>query len=101
VTLAQQSAHPFSLSYALGHAAIFHQFRREGHAAQERTEATISLATTQGFPYWKAVASMIRGWALAHQGQAQKGSRAAPPGYSRLACHRSRRNAVVLSCTPR
>ena len=30
VTLAQQSAHPFSLGFALSAAALFHQFRREG-----------------------------------------------------------------------
>src|SRR5262249_6235157 len=32
VTLAQQSAHPYSLSFILSFAAIFHQFRREGCA---------------------------------------------------------------------
>src|SRR5262249_50316193 len=73
VILAQQSAHPFSLSYVLGHAAIFHQFRWEGCAAQERAEAAISLAKEQGFPYWRAIGSMLRGWALAHQGQAREG----------------------------
>ena len=54
VTLAQQSAHPFSLSFALSMAAMFHQFRREVRAAQERAEAAISLATEQGFPFWMA-----------------------------------------------
>ena len=54
VTLAQQSAHPFSLGFALSVAAMFHQFRREGRAAQERTEAAIRLATEQGFPLWVA-----------------------------------------------
>ena len=52
---------------------MFHQLRREVQAAQERAEATISLATEQGFPHWKAVGSMLRGWALAHQGQAREG----------------------------
>ena len=55
VTLAQQVAHPFSLSFALSFAAMFHQFRREWRAAQERAEATIVLATEQGFPHWKAM----------------------------------------------
>ena len=52
---------------------MFHQFRREVRAAQERAEAAISLATEQGFPYWMAFGSILRGWALAHQGQAQEG----------------------------
>jgi predicted ATPase len=73
VTLAQQSAHPISLSYALGHAATVHQFRREMPAAQEYAESAISLATKQGFPYWRAFSSILRGWALAQQGQAKEG----------------------------
>ena len=73
VTLAQQSKHPISLAYALIYAAIYHQLRREVHAAQERVETAISLATEQGFPYWVALGSLMRGWALAHQGQAQEG----------------------------
>ena len=73
VTLAQQSAHPFSLGFALTGAAVFHQFRREGRAVQEHAEAAISLATEQGFPLWRAFGSMLQGWALAHQGQTQEG----------------------------
>jgi class 3 adenylate cyclase/predicted ATPase len=73
VTLGQQIAHPFSLSFALSCAAQFHQHRREGRATQERAEATILLATEQGFPFWMAIGSSLRGWALAHQGQAQEG----------------------------
>jgi TOMM system kinase/cyclase fusion protein len=73
VTLAQQSAHPFSLSAALCTAACFHHFRREVRAAQERAEAAIVLATEQGFPYWRAFSALLRGWALAQQGQAKEG----------------------------
>jgi predicted ATPase len=73
VTLAQQSANPFSLSFALSWAAVFHQLRREGRAAQERAEAAISLAMEQGFPIFVAYSSILRDWALAHQGQAREG----------------------------
>src|SRR5262249_33035409 len=73
VTLAQQVAHPFSLCLALLLAAMFHAFRREVRAVQERAEAAISLAMEQGFPYWMAVGALMRGWALAQQGQAQEG----------------------------
>src|SRR4030095_16176541 len=41
VTLAAQSAHPFSLGRALSFAALFHQLRREGQTAQEYAEASI------------------------------------------------------------
>jgi predicted ATPase len=73
VTLAQQSAHPFSLSFVLSFAAVFHQFRREGRATQERAEAAMRLAMEQGFPLWVAYSAIPRAWALAHQGQAQEG----------------------------
>jgi predicted ATPase len=73
VTLARQIAHPFSLGFAWGMTAMFHQFRREVRAAHECAEAAISLTTEQGFPYWMTVGAMLRGWSLAYQGQAQEG----------------------------
>jgi predicted ATPase len=73
VTLARQNAHPFSLANAMGWAAMVHQYRREVQAAQEHAEAAISLATQHGFPFFRAVGSMLSGWALAHQGQVKEG----------------------------
>jgi predicted ATPase len=73
LTLAQHVAHPHSLGYALTAAALFHQLRREVRAAQECAEASIRLAMEQGFPQWMAISSILRGWALAHQRQAQEG----------------------------
>jgi predicted ATPase len=73
VILAQQIDHPFSLCVALINAALSHQYRQEGQAAQERADAAITLATAQGFPLWRAVGSLMRGWALAHQGQVKEG----------------------------
>ena len=54
-------------------AAMLHQFRREGQAAQEQAEAVIALSTEQGFPYWLAWGTILRGWALAEQGQEEEG----------------------------
>jgi len=73
VILAQQIAHPFTLGFTLCWAAQYHQFRREVRFTQERAEATIILAEEQGFPFWRAFGSILRGWALVHQGQAQEG----------------------------
>jgi class 3 adenylate cyclase/predicted ATPase len=73
VTLAQQRAHPFSLAFAVSLTAQFHQFRREERLTQERAEVALSLAKEQGFPYWMAVSALLRGWALAHQGQVKEG----------------------------
>src|SRR5262249_4505806 len=59
--------------FALSRAVVFHQWRLEMQAAQERAEATIVIATEQGFPQFRAFSALLRGWALAHQGQAQDG----------------------------
>jgi len=73
LTLAQKLTHPFSLAAALGMAVIVHQCRREGQAVQQRAEALITLASEQGFALWVAWGSMLRGWALAAQGQGEEG----------------------------
>src|SRR5262245_53249356 len=73
LTWAQQSARPFYLGFALSFAAVFHQLRREVRAAQECAEAAISLSKEQGFPQLRAFGSILRGWALAHQGEAKEG----------------------------
>jgi predicted ATPase len=66
-------AHPYSLSLAMGWTVFFHQFRREWRRAQERAEATMRLAKEQGFPFWMAISSLLRGWTLTQQGHAQEG----------------------------
>src|SRR5262249_42021723 len=71
--LAQELSHPFSLALALDFATRLHQFRRERQAAQKQAEAVIKLATEQGFPYWLAQGTIVRGWALARQGQGAEG----------------------------
>jgi predicted ATPase len=69
LTLAQELSHPFSLAFALAFAAWLHQLRREEQAAQERAAAAIALSTDQGFPFWVAWGTILRGSALAEQGQ--------------------------------
>jgi len=73
LSLARELSHPHSLAFALCFAAMVHQHRREGQAAQERAEAAIRLATEQGFPHWVASGTALRGWALAEQGQEEEG----------------------------
>ena len=73
LALAQELSHPLSRAYALGIAAWCHQLRREGQLARERAEALMTLSTEQGFPYWVAFGMMVRGGALAAQGQAEEG----------------------------
>ena len=39
----------------------------------EQAEAAVALATEQGFPLWVATGTILRGWALAMQGQGEAG----------------------------
>ena len=73
VTLAQQVAHPFSLSFALNVAAMFHQLCREERFTQEHAEAALSLAQEQEFSFFMALSSLLHSWVLTHQGQAKEG----------------------------
>src|SRR5262249_1688061 len=73
VTLAQQIAYPYNLSFVLSAAIALHQSRREVRATQEHADASIRLTQEQGFPYWMAQSAILHGWTLAHQGQAKEG----------------------------
>jgi predicted ATPase len=73
LTLIREVSHPFRLAYALTLAAMLHYDLREQEAVQERAEAVIALCTEYGFPLWLAGGTILRGWALAAQGQAEAG----------------------------
>ena len=73
LTLARERAHPYSLTFTLGFAARFHQLRGEGTLVQERAEAVIALSTEHGFLQVLAGGTILRGCALAGQGQVEEG----------------------------
>ncbi|MGH8064174.1 MAG: AAA family ATPase [Candidatus Entotheonellia bacterium] len=62
--LAQESAHPHSRVFALVHAAFLHHLRREGQAARAQAEEGLAFATEQGFVFWVAYATILRGRGL-------------------------------------
>ena len=73
IALAEERAHPYSLAYALYHAAVLHVLRRDAQAAQAHAEAVIVLAQQQELPVMRARGTFPRGWALAAQGQVTEG----------------------------
>lgn len=73
LTLAQALASPFNLAYAGNLALVLHQLRREGSIAYDRAEEVMALCTAQGFTQLLAMATILRGWALAAQGQPAAG----------------------------
>jgi len=73
LALAHHVAHPFSLAFALCFAALVHQLRHEVQAVQAQAEAAITLSCERDFALYVGFGTILRGWALAHQGQAQEG----------------------------
>ncbi len=71
--LAQEVSHPPSLAAVLFYVAFIHGYRREAPATQECAEAAMALASAHGLPQWLTVGQLLRGWALAMQGQAEEG----------------------------
>jgi TOMM system kinase/cyclase fusion protein len=73
LTLAEETAHPFSLALALDYAAILYQLCGDAHTTQALAGRAITLCTAQGFAYYLAWGTIMQGWALAAQGQAEAG----------------------------
>jgi predicted ATPase len=72
LALAHELAHPFSLAFARCFAAFVAQFRRDVSAVHAHAEATVALATEQGFPQWAVQGTILRRWALALPGQGEE-----------------------------
>jgi predicted ATPase len=72
-TLAQTLAHPSSMAVALNRGAFVGQFCQESRVAREWAETAVGIATEQGFPRYAALGTVLRGWALARQGQEREG----------------------------
>jgi predicted ATPase len=73
LTQAQALAHPYSLAGAQVWAVRLHHHRREAAAVQALAEATLTLASAQGFTVFAGFATCWQGWALALQGQGAAG----------------------------
>ena len=73
LALAQEVSSPFDLSIALWSAAILHQGCGDRQQVQERTEAMTRLSIEQGFSFWLAHGTILRGWVLVEQGQMEQG----------------------------
>ena len=73
LALARQLSHPYSVVFALNQAVALHQLRREGRAAFECAEEVMSFCMEQGFTQQLAMGTILQGWGLAAQGQADRG----------------------------
>jgi class 3 adenylate cyclase/predicted ATPase len=73
LSLAQKLSHPYSIIFSHFHTARVYQLRRESHIAHEQADAVITGATGHGFEFFEARGTVLRGWALAEQGQGREG----------------------------
>jgi predicted ATPase len=74
LTLAQHLEHPHTLARAgLYYTTLVHQLRREWQMVSERAATAITVATAQQIALMLAVGPIMRGWALAMQGQGAEG----------------------------
>jgi predicted ATPase len=73
LALAQQLGHTPSLALVQFFAAALCQFRRDAAATYARADALMTFADTQGLELRREQGRMLRGWALAMQGDAAAG----------------------------
>ena len=73
LALAHALSHPFSLVWAHAMGTFISQFRRDVQAAHGHAEVAVTLSIEQGFPLYTAHGTILRGWALAMQGQGEEG----------------------------
>jgi predicted ATPase len=73
LALAHDVAHPFSTAFALSFATWVQHYRGDPMATQAQAEAAMTLCREQGFAFFLAQQTILHGWALAAQGQAEEG----------------------------
>src|SRR5207247_1248185 len=69
----EDSPHPLSQAHALCLLAWVHHLRREAPQTQKVAEALLHLSNDQALPFYGALATIHRGWALGAQGQRAEG----------------------------
>src|SRR5262245_37059462 len=71
--LAEETAQPVNVAFALTFSGAVHQARGDAEAARECTAAAVDLATEQLLPFWVAQARIFRGWAWSEEGRPDLG----------------------------
>ena len=73
ITLAKHMNQPFSMCYALFHAAMLRHWRREPELVAEYAGVVLEVAEEHDYQVWKAVGTCLYGAALSGMGQPTKG----------------------------
>jgi predicted ATPase len=86
LALARELAHPFTLAFALHHAALTCQQHGDGASAHRLVDELLELATREQFPFWATMASITRGGEAMRAGRIDDGVAAIEQG---IALHRA------------
>jgi predicted ATPase len=70
---AQRLVHPPSLAASTALGAVLLSFVGDTVALDERADQLIAIAAEHGFPYWRALGIIFRGWAEIKNGDVAKG----------------------------
>jgi predicted ATPase len=81
LALGHALGHPTSLAHAQLSVAILHQFRRDVPETLELAGKLQTLAADQGLLFYLSGATVLRGWALAAQGNGSEGMSLARQGF--------------------
>jgi predicted ATPase len=73
VAMEDEFSHPFSHAFALTWASLLARYRRENRPAHEHAETALMLSREQGFSFFHALATILRGAATAEQGEEEDG----------------------------
>lgn len=71
--LAGELRHTFCTAFALCFAQWVHQFRGDVARTRAAAEQALAFSREHGFAFWYGWCEVLRGWALAQQGQAEEG----------------------------
>jgi predicted ATPase len=84
LALAQELAHPYSLTVTRYWAARLHHLRRDVPAVQAQANALLALATAHEFPHFVAHGTCWHGWVLAMQDEGEAGMAQLHQGFAAL-----------------
>lgn len=97
LVLARELGHPTSLAHGLLSIGILHQFRRDVPATLELADELQRLASDQGLLFYLAGGSVLRGWALVHQGNGAEGMAQVREGFKMGGATRAHWQAYFLA----
>jgi adenylate cyclase len=65
--------HPHTRTFALHYANVFRQLRRDAGVIPAQADAVIALSSEHGFPHYRALGVLMRGWELGERGEVHEG----------------------------